>query len=78
MACKNIFRITSSNDDEGQKEISKYIKHCQLDIATDQEILDSWSRMQSRSKTCSKAQFKNGAKQLALIGLSKLSWPAPY
>ena len=58
MACKNIFRITSSNDDEGQKEISSYIKHCQLDIATDQEILDSWSRMQSRSKTCSKAQFK--------------------
>eukprot|EP00438_Fugacium_kawagutii_P030947 Skav233230 [mRNA] locus=scaffold1215:329634:331538:- [translate_table: standard] len=58
MACKNLFRMSSKDDDEGQKEISKFIKHSQLDIASDQEILDSWSRMQSRTSSCSKAQMK--------------------
>ena len=58
MACKNIFRLPSKDDDQGQKEISKYIKHSQLEIATDQEILDSWSRMESRASSCNKAQLK--------------------
>ena len=58
MACKNIFRLSSKDDDESQKEISKYVKHSQLDLATDQEILESWSRMEARSKSCNKAQFK--------------------
>jgi hypothetical protein len=58
MACKNIFRLSSKDDDQGQKEISKYIKHSQLEIATDQEILDSWSRMESRASSCNKAQLK--------------------
>ena len=58
MACKRIFRLSSKDDDQGQKEISKYIKHSQLEIATDQEILDSWSRMESRASSCNKAQLK--------------------
>ena len=58
MACKNIFRLSSKDDDQGQKEISKYIKHSQLEIATDQEILDSWSRMESKASSCNKAQLK--------------------
>jgi len=58
MACKSIFRLSSKDDDQGQKEISKYIKHSQLEIATDQEILDSWSRMESRASSCNKAQLK--------------------
>ena len=56
--CKNIFRSTAKDDDQGQKEISKYIKHSQLDIASDQEILSSWTRMETRANSCSKAQMK--------------------
>ena len=43
---------------KAKKEISKYIKHSQLDIASDQEILSSWTRMETRANSCSKAQMK--------------------
>lgn len=57
MACKNLFVVTQ-NEEQGDKEISKYIKYSQLDIASDQEILDSWDRMKSRKKDCTKTEFK--------------------
>ena len=38
--------------------MSKYNQLSQLDIATDDEILASWTRMQHRSRTCNKTEFK--------------------
>lgn len=57
MACKNLFVLTR-NEEEGDKEIAKFTKYSQLDIATDDEILQSWSRMAKRKKECSKAAFR--------------------
>ena len=56
MACKNIIVLTR-DEEKGDKEIAKFTKYSQLDIANDQEILGSWDRMKSR-KSLSKAEFK--------------------
>ena len=57
MACKNLF-VLAQDEEKGDKEIAKFTKYSQLDIANDQEILDSWDRMKSRKKDCSKTEFK--------------------
>ena len=77
MACKNIFRLPSKDDDQGHKEISKYIKHSQLEIATDQEILDSWSRMESRASSCNKAQLKTWSQAAGIDWSEKAPLASP-
>ena len=57
MACKNLFVLTQ-DEEKGDKEISKFTKYSQLDIAHDQEVLDSWDRMKSRKRDRTKAEFK--------------------
>ena len=57
MACKNLFVLTQ-DEEKGDKETSKFTKYSHLDIAHDQEVLDSWDRMKSRKSDCSKAESK--------------------
>ena len=45
-------------DETSDKELAKFTKFNQLDIASDEEILSSWSRMQRRSKECKKTEMK--------------------
>ena len=59
MACKNIFVLQSKEDEEGSIQLAKFTKHHQLEIATDDELLQSWSRMQARKTECAKDRFKS-------------------
>ena len=58
--CKNIFNLQSANEnnEDDLKISSKYILFNQLKICTDQEILDSWKRLEEREKTETKSMMK--------------------
>ena len=79
MACKNLFVIAKKDEEQGDKTLAKFTKLKQLDIATDQQILSSWTRMQERSRSCNKTEFKQWSQasgidfsQHALLLSSKL------
>ena len=58
MMCKNVFVLTKEDEEVGDKKLAQFTKLSQLDVATDEEILSSWSRMQERASSCNKAEFK--------------------
>lgn len=58
MMCKNLFVLAKEDEEAGDKKLARFTKLSQLDVATDQEILSSWSRMQERSASCNKAEFR--------------------
>lgn len=56
---QNSLVMTKHDQDEtSDKELAKFTKFNQRDIASDEEILSSWSRMQRRSKECKKTEMK--------------------
>ena len=60
MHCKNIFisRRQNAEGDVSDSKLVQYLKHRDLDIATDQEILDSWMRMRERRPSLNQQQWK--------------------
>lgn len=60
-SCKNLFITRSADDAEenGDKELSKYIKKADLQMNSDKELVSSWRRMRDRQSTCNKGQFKS-------------------
>ena len=58
--CKNIFWVSQGKDtcEEDCKVSSKFIVFKELDLCTDQEILDSWKRLEIRQGVETKANFK--------------------
>ena len=57
--CKNIFWVSQGKDtcEEDYKISSKYIVFKDLDLCTDQEILDSWKLLEMRQGVETKANF---------------------
>ena len=54
LQCKNIFEIKAkkagSDSEEELPEVCKYVKVSQLELASDEEALASWARMQTRAE----------------------------
>ena len=54
LQCKNIFEIKAkkagSDSEEELPEVCKYVKVSQLELASDEEVLASWARMQTRAE----------------------------
>ena len=61
MLCKNEFRLHGSRDereDSDEDVCFTVLKHCDMQLATDAEILQSVDRLATRRTTCSLADFR--------------------
>ena len=58
--CNNIFSLRDAESTEGEsaKIFSKFLKYEQLHIATDEEIIASWTRLKEKAATTTQAEFK--------------------
>jgi hypothetical protein len=54
--CKNVF--SHMEDEEGISDAGRWLSFSQLDLATSQEVFESWDRMATRALTCTAADFK--------------------
>ena len=54
--CKNVF--STSDQEEGISEVSKFVSASRLDLATSQEIFSSWDRMAARQACSNQQQWK--------------------
>ena len=56
--CSNIFQLRSDKSEEDDSKVfSKFLRYEQLQIATDEEMVASWKRLEDKSRTASQAEF---------------------
>ena len=56
--CKTIFQLRDAESSEGQRKVySQFLEYKQLDIASDEEVLQSWQRLAEKSVTLPQAEF---------------------